>query len=314
MSSEKSRDSPAVSCLIRAGLEAQIIFPTDPEYESIEQSYWSNTAKLGPACIVRPTTPEQVSAAVKALVAANEKFAVRSGGHSQVAGSNNIAGGVTIDLSLLTSIRYDDRFETVTFGPGLRWKHVYQELQKYDRVVAGGRESSTGVAGLIVGGGNSFHTARTGFACDNVVSFEVVLADGQVVTASRDARSDLFRALKGGSNNFGIVVSFTMSTIAGHRIWGGTTTTPKEYMPDVIQAIVNFTKNLPNNPDCSLIPVICHLPQATDISVLMGLTETKGVENPPAFAECARLPKTNDTTAFKTTLEMVSEFAHPGNH
>ncbi|RYC62600.1 hypothetical protein CHU98_g3600 [Xylaria longipes] len=144
--------------------------------------------KVKLACIFPPQTAGHVSTALRALVATKEKFAIRSGGRAPLEKSNNIHGGVTIDLSYLDSIQYDTDSELVTFGPGVRWKHVYRELAyhgtlrnnprrpgvpgtcrrpvrqdcdiaKHNRVVAGGREGETGVAGFLLGGGNTWFTA-----------------------------------------------------------------------------------------------------------------------------------------------------------
>ncbi|KAK7429769.1 hypothetical protein QQZ08_003614 [Neonectria magnoliae] len=179
--------------------------------------------KISPAYIVRPRSAEEVATAVKALNTAGERFAVRSGGHTNWAGSNNIEAGVTIDLNLLDQTKFDEASEIANIGPGVRWRQVYAELHKYGRVVAGGREGNVCVAGLLLDGGNTFFTARKGFACDNVVSYEVVLADGSIVTAEAENNTDLFRVLKGGSNNFGIVTNFKMSSIPCGNVWGGMT-------------------------------------------------------------------------------------------
>ncbi|RYP42470.1 hypothetical protein DL767_000158 [Monosporascus sp. MG133] len=313
-SAVQNESCPQATCLMRAGLQSQILLPSDSGYNTCEESYFSNTAKLRPACIIRPTSNSQVSTALRALVAANEKFAIRSGGHAPLAGSNNIHGGVTIDLSLLNSVRFDSASETVSFGPGVRWKHVYAEVQKYGRVVAGGREGETGVAGLLLGGGNTWMTARKGFACDNVVAFEVVLADGLIVTADRNTHADLFRALKGGSNNFGIVVGFTMSTIPCERVWGGSTASPKECIPDAIRITAYLTERVAENPDSSIITVISHISLVKDIVVGAALVETRGVENAVAFAEWSKLPKIIDTTGIKSMLELGLDTALPNDH
>ncbi|RYP23406.1 hypothetical protein DL765_001111 [Monosporascus sp. GIB2] len=305
---------PQVTCLADSGLQSHILFPSDSEYNTCEESYFSNTAKLKPACIVRPVSPNQVSTALKALVAANGKFAIRSGGHAPLAGSNNISGGVTIDLSLLNNIRYDSTSNTVSFGPGVRWKHVYHEVQKHGRVVAGGREGETGVAGLLLGGGNTWMTARKGFACDNVIAFEVVLADGRIVTADQSTHTDLFRALKGGSNNFGIVIDFTMITIPCEHVWGGSTASPKECIPDAIQITEDFTRGVREHPESSIITLISHIPLVKDVVVGAALVETQGLENAPAFEEWSKLPKIFDTTKIRSMLDMVLDTALPYGH
>ncbi|KAI1503134.1 FAD-binding domain-containing protein [Biscogniauxia marginata] len=276
-----------------------LLVPSDPQYQAYENSYWSNTAKLKPACIIRPGTPEQVSAALRALVDADEKFAVRSGGHAPLARTNNIHDGVTVDLSLLDSVRFDEASETVTFGPGVRWRHVCREVEKHGRAVAGGREIQTGVAGLLLGGGNSWMTGRKGFACDNVVSYQVVLADGQAITVDNQTHTNLFRALKGGSNNFGI---------------GGVTITPKEYVYDAIRITSNFTEKVKDYPDASIITDISYMPEMKDFAVVAAIVETRGVENSLAFEEWSTLPKITDTTKLKTLSDMGAETALPANY
>lgn len=92
----KEPPSPPVDCLHKAGLASQVLLPSDPDYAGREDSYWCNDAKLGPACILRPRSAEDVAAALKALVSAGHKFAIRSGGHTNWAGANNIANGVTV--------------------------------------------------------------------------------------------------------------------------------------------------------------------------------------------------------------------------
>lgn len=172
--------------LIDAGLRSRILLPTDPEYAFRIGSYWCNNAKLKPACIVQPRSAIEVSHAIKALAQARQVFAVRAGGHMNWAGSNNIAGGVTIDLGYLNSTQYDPDTQTARLGPGAKWKDVYAELEKHGRTAAGAREAECGVGGFLLGGGNNFYTSSRGFSCDNVVAYEVVLADGRIVTAHAD--------------------------------------------------------------------------------------------------------------------------------
>jgi FAD/FMN-containing dehydrogenase len=97
----KEPPSAPAECLNDAGLASQVLLPSDPDYAVREDSYWCNDAKLGPACIVRPRSAEDVSTALKALISAGQKFAVRSGGHTNWAGANNITNGVTVFQPLL---------------------------------------------------------------------------------------------------------------------------------------------------------------------------------------------------------------------
>jgi FAD/FMN-containing dehydrogenase len=119
-----------------------------------------------------------VNTLVKGASCSSTKFAVRSGGHTVWAGSNNIANGVTVDLGLMKDVKLDKNTSTTSIQPGARWVNVYSALDPEGYTVPGGRAGTVGVAGFLTGGGNSFYTARKGFACDNVKSFELVTASG----------------------------------------------------------------------------------------------------------------------------------------
>ncbi|KAI9790767.1 MAG: hypothetical protein M1833_001763 [Piccolia ochrophora] len=149
------------------------------------------------------------------------RFAVRSGGHTPWKGSANIDKGVTFDLRSLNqvSVRTDSKVTSV--GPGAKWSDVYSKLDTLNLAVTGGRVGSVGVGGLITGGGNSFFAPRYGLACDNIDNFEVVLATGKIVNANSKDNPDLWFALKGGSNNFGIVTRFDIRTFEQEPFWGG---------------------------------------------------------------------------------------------
>ncbi|KAI8626388.1 hypothetical protein F5Y19DRAFT_466404 [Xylariaceae sp. FL1651] len=299
---------PASETLREAGL--QVLLPSDTEYEVRQDSYWSNSAKLKPSCIVQPRDAQEVATAVKMLAAAGEQFAIRSGGHTQWAGSNNIENGVTIDLGLLAWTRFDAGTETVDIGPGGRWRDVYAELAKHDRVVAGGREGNVGVAGLILGGGNTFYTARHGFACDNVVAFEVVLADGRVVTANAEDvhTKDLFWALKGGSSNFGVVTNFRMRALKSSLIWGGVTVFPRQVTPAATEALVAFTDDMHKDLDSNLLCFFAYTgaPQFKDIGIATLYVQTTGIERPPAYDKWLSLPSIASTCQVTTVLDLVS--------
>jgi len=141
--------------------------------------------------------------------------------HTPFASSANIESGVTIDLSHLNQVTVAKDNKTVVVGPGNRWNDVYNVLDPLGLAVLGGRISTVGVGGLVTGGGFSHFSPRYGFVCDQVESYEVVLASGKVVTASAKSNPDLWRALRGGSNNFGVVTAFTMRTFQQAPFWGG---------------------------------------------------------------------------------------------
>lgn len=135
-----------------------MVYPSSPSYETSIDSYWSIRAQLSPTCIVRPTSPKDVSLAVKTLVNASSKeypcrFAIRGGGHTPFGTAANIQNGVTIDLSLMNETTYNKENSTASIGPGSRWVNVYRALDQLGVSVPGGRAGSVGVAGLTLGGG-----------------------------------------------------------------------------------------------------------------------------------------------------------------
>lgn len=310
-----SEPCPQAQCLVAAGLQSCILTPGNAKYTERNESYWCNSAKLRPACIVQPHSAVEVAAAVKALVGAEQAFAIRAGGHTNWAGSNNIDGGVTIDLGLLNETKYDATTEMAHIGPGAKWKHIYDELDKHGRVVAGGREAEVGAGGFLLGGGNTFYSARYGFACDTVLAYEVVLADGHIVTADADGQhADLFRVLKGGSNNFGIVTKFTMRTFPRVPIWGGYAVRPMDIMPAAAKAVANFVTGTSKDLDSSLNISICHIPRFGGSVVVTICNNVAGVENPPAFDEFRKMPEVVNNFQMTTIQEVLAYASLPPNY
>ncbi|KAL8869526.1 MAG: hypothetical protein Q9198_007860, partial [Flavoplaca austrocitrina] len=129
------------------------------------------------------------------------------------------------------------RDETLTaVGPGVRWQDVYAKLEPMGLSVVGGRAGSVGVSGLALGGGNSYFAPRYGIACDNVV----VLSSGHIVVASAQRHTDLFKALRGGGNNFGIVTQFILRTFKQGNIWGGFVVHPPNTTTENLQRLEAF--------------------------------------------------------------------------
>lgn len=169
--------------------------------------------------------------------------------------------------------------------------HVYTELEKDGRIVAGGRVDNVGVGGLLLGGGLSFYAGHDGFACDGVVAYEIVLADGSIVTAKADENEDLFRVLKGGSNNFGIVTRFTLTTKPTGPVWGGVALRPKDCLSAAAKALESFTASTHNDPDSTIIFVAGHQPRFGGDVIMTLCFNAAGVEKPKAFDGFFALPE-----------------------
>ncbi|HEX5769131.1 MAG TPA: FAD-dependent oxidoreductase, partial [Burkholderiales bacterium] len=152
------------------------------------------------------------------------EVAVRGGGHN-VAGRATIDGGVVIDMSLMKGIHVDPKARTARAQGGLTWKDFNRETQLHGLATTGGVVSTTGIAGLTLGGGLGWLMGKHALALDNLISVDVVLADGRMLTASKEDNADLFWALRGGGGNFGVVTSFLFklhpipNLYAGPMLW-----------------------------------------------------------------------------------------------
>ena len=212
-------------------------------YDGFTHGYWSvQQASVDPYCIFKPASSLDVSVAVLIARLSQCPFAVKSGGHAAFAGASSIDGGVTIALERIDDITIAKDKKTVAIGPGNLWYDVYTTMQPTNLAVIGGRVSGIGVGGLTLGGGISFFSNIYGWACDNVASYEVVTASGLVVTVSPTTFSDLYWALRGGGNNFGIVTKFNLNTISlpGHQMWGGSRIHTTDQFAAVIKAFYNL--------------------------------------------------------------------------
>lgn len=152
-----------------------------------------------------------------------------------VPGASNITDGVLVSMTQYKEITLSSDKQIVKIGSGNRWIDVYNLLSPYGLAVAGGRYGDVGVGGLLLGGGINYFGNRVGWSMNSVVNYEVVLANGTVVEANAQHNHDLWWALKGGLNNFGIVTRFDMSTIPITELYGGLAV----YDPSGLDAYVN---------------------------------------------------------------------------
>jgi FAD/FMN-containing dehydrogenase len=186
----------------------EVITPEHPEYEPARR-VWNAMIDKRPAVIARCASAEDVAAAVRFATERGLRLAVRGGGHN-VAGTASVDGGLVIDLSAMRGVRIDPSAGTVHVQGGATWADVDRVTAPLGLATPGGVVSETGVAGLALSGGVSHQRRRDGMTVDNLVSAEVVLADGRRVRASADENADLHWALRGGGGNFGVVTSFEL--------------------------------------------------------------------------------------------------------
>lgn len=256
--------SEKVACsVLSKKYPAQTFFNESAGYTYETQTqYWSATAYNSPACVFVPQNAQQVSFAVTTLTLSLTKFAVRSGGHMPVVSYNSIgSSGVLLSTSNLTALAVFDDKATVSVGAGHRWRDVYSYLQPYGLAVVGGRIGGVGVSGLLLGGGISFYSNQYGFAADNVVRYQAVLASGLVVEATAtNAYSDLYWALKGGGNSFAIVTRFDLKTVTSPKVWVGISQYAQSDSAKYLDAVYNFGKYGSADGKAAIIPTILTYP------------------------------------------------------
>ena len=190
----------------RAGFAGDVICPDDAEYDEA-RAVWNGMIDRYPGLILQCVGVADV---IDAVILAREHdllVAVRGGGHN-VGGSAVCDGGIVIDLSAMTGVRVDLDAQTVRVEGGATWANVDRETQVFGLATPGGNVSITGVAGLTLGGGMGWLRRKYGLSIDNLVSVDVVTADGTVLTANRHENAELFWGIRGGGGNFGVVTSF----------------------------------------------------------------------------------------------------------
>src|SRR6478752_5810701 len=223
MSTTHPAAAPARTC--RAdGFSGQLIGPEQPGYDEGRRVFNAMIDRR-PALIARCASTADVVAAVHAAREHGLAVAVRGGGHS-FSGLSTCDDGIVIDLGGLKKIDVDPEAKTASAGGGVLWGEFDAATQEHGLHTPGGRVTTTGVGGFTTGGGYGWTSSKHGLTCDNLVSAEVVTADGRVLTASEDENDDLFWGIRGGGGNFGVVTRFDFRlhplgpiVLAGLALW-----------------------------------------------------------------------------------------------
>ena len=228
---------------LRAKVRGEVIAPQDGDYDEARKVYNGMIDKR-PAAVVRCTGTADAAAAIAVARDEGLDLSVRGGGHSAPGfGTND--GGIVIDLSPLQDVVVDKDAKTARAGGGCTWKVFNEAAHAYGLATTGGIIGSTGIAGLTLGGGIGYLSRKYGLSCDNLISAEVVTADGRVLVASEKEHDDLFWALRGGSGNFGVVTTFEYRMHPVAEIYGGPIVFPVDRAEDILRFYREYIAEAP---------------------------------------------------------------------
>ncbi|KAJ4351430.1 uncharacterized protein N0V89_006772 [Didymosphaeria variabile] len=310
------RDPVHLCCLALASKlgSDKLAYPDSSAYNGSLASYYSlQQETIRPACILFPRTVHEVSNAVQILSKNTAygccDFAIRSGGHTSWAGASNIAGGVTLDLRGLDSVDVKENGAMVQVGTGATWDAVYTKLDPLGRSVAGGRVAGVGVGGLTLGGGISHLSTLHGWTCDTVRNFQVVLSNGAIVDANADENADLFFALRGGGNNFGVVTRIDLNTYEQGPIWSGFSLSETTVLDANIKEFVRISTAKDYDQHASFMLSFAYVGPLGGSLLANTLTYTKGVENPPIYERILALPTLMSSSGIKNITAASDDLA-----
>jgi FAD/FMN-containing dehydrogenase len=248
---------------LREQVRGEVIAADDPGYDEARRVYNAMIDKR-PRVVVRPAGVTDVIAAVNFARESEVDLSVRDGGHS-VPGFGTNDDGLVIDLSSMKSVRVDQKNLTARTEGGATWGDFNHATHAFGLATTGGIISTTGVAGLTLGGGIGYLARGFGLSCDNLISADVVTADGRVVTVSAEENADLFWALRGGGGNFGVVTSLEFSLHPVKDVYGGPMFFELEHAGDLLRFYRDFIADAPEEfggfPAYQIAPPLPFIPE-----------------------------------------------------
>ena len=228
---------------LRERVRGAVIEASDPDFDQARKVF-NGMIDRRPRVIVQPADDADVAAAVNFARDAGLDLSIRGGGHG-VPGFGTNEGGVVIDFIRMKGIRVDTHTHTVRAQAGCTWGDLDHATHAYGLHTPGGIISSTGISGLTLGGGIGYLARGLGLSCDNLVSADVVTAEGTHVTTSEKEHADLFWALRGGGGNFGVVTTLEFNLHPVDVVYGGPILYELDYSADVLRGFQEIIKSAP---------------------------------------------------------------------
>jgi FAD/FMN-containing dehydrogenase len=226
------------------GLRGRLVRPGDSSYDEARK-IWNGMIDRRPALIARCAGAADIIATVRFAREHGLLVSVKGGGHN-ITGNAVCEGGLMIDLSPMKSVRVDPVGRTARAEAGLTWGEYNRETQAFGLASTGGVVSTTGIAGLTLGGGLGWLHGKHGLSCDNLLSADLVTADGKLLTASRELHPDLFWGLRGGGGNFGVVTSFEYALHPVDSVLAGMVVHPMAKAKEMLCFYREFCRGCPD--------------------------------------------------------------------
>ncbi|KAI9437956.1 FAD-binding domain-containing protein, partial [Lactarius indigo] len=285
---------------------SQVFFPPAIEYAFDNEHALVSSSDVS-ACSIEPGSTQDLGLILQIVGKSRTPFGVKSGGHIGNRGFSSTRG-VQISLARFDTFKVNNQAQTVEIGPGLTWGEVYERLEPYGVTVIGGRFPGVGVGGLTLGGGYSFRSSDYGLSIDNTVAFELVLPNG-TVTAVTAENHDLWFALRGGGNNFGIVTKFTVKSYPQGQVWGGIIFFGPDQLGAIKSATAQFASKV-TDPNAGLESGFFY----SSGEVVPAVTLFYNGPQPPSgiFDAFLRIPNQQQDIHTRSYADLVKNQATPG--
>ncbi|KAL7622052.1 hypothetical protein AAE478_007553 [Parahypoxylon ruwenzoriense] len=291
--------APSAECcnLLAAAIPDNVFLQGSSIYDTQDDDFWSATENLDPTCVFMPDTPEKVAQAVGLFVQNDCAFSIKGGGHSAIPGAANIHDGVLMPMERMRRFEIDFDAGHATVGAGYVMGEIYTELDQHNLTAMIGRYAKVGL-GVAVGAGINYLINKNGLSVDNIINFEIVLANATIVNANATNHPDLFRALKGGNSNFGVVTSFTLLTEETDGfIYGGQMFYPESSLDQVSDIIYDYhTRQAIVDPLTHVMPSYGYNGTTNEANSINPVMYNKGVTQlPPVMQGWLEIPAYDNT-------------------
>lgn len=294
--------------------ELAVEFSVALHYPSADNITWWDARQqaVQPACRVEPSSSADVARIMAILVANECRFAVKCGGHSRSPDDSNSVGGVTIDLQRLNKVTLSANNTRATIGGGATTYQIYSALERFNLSFVGGRVDTVGMGGFTLGGGTSPLSSKYGWALDNIFeyevcfstkspfrvvidTFQVILANSSIVTASEHQNPDLYWALRGGGNNFGVVTSFLSRVFPQGPVYGGSWVFSDDYTDKMLEESQRLFTSV-DDPDMGYWYAYSYNQLQDRFTTSATGRYVEPVSNPPVFDGLSRIPSESSSS------------------